>query len=89
VEVAGGATPIETESALIDNTHGAQIPVAQALQTRFYPLPNFGSASVLQCQNFRENVTRAWDVTENIRVRIDLSFQTKINLRARFLLARI
>ena len=59
-------------------------PVSQALQTRFYPLPNFGNTSVLQAQNFRENVTRAWDPTENITVRIDHKLSNKDSIYGRF-----
>jgi Carboxypeptidase regulatory-like domain len=68
---------------------GNQIPasrinaVSQTLQTRFYPLPNFGSSSVLQSQNFRENVTRPFDPTENLTGRIDHKFRDNDSIYGR------
>jgi len=36
-------------------------PVAQKIQDRFYPLPNFGDPNVLQSQNYREMKSRPYD----------------------------
>src|SRR4029079_2233320 len=52
-------------------------PVAQKIQDRFYPLPNFGNTSAFGSQNFRENVTRAWDAPIQWVVRGDHRFSDR------------
>jgi hypothetical protein len=59
-------------------------PVSQKLQDRFYPLPNFGSTSVLQSQNFREDVTRSWDPSTNWTIRGDHRFSDSDSIFGRF-----
>ncbi|HUS06692.1 MAG TPA: TonB-dependent receptor [Bryobacteraceae bacterium] len=59
-------------------------PVAQKIQERFYPLPNFGSTTVLQNQNYRELKVRPFDPNTYWTVRGDHRFSDKAMFFARF-----
>ena len=63
-------------------------PVAQKIQDRFYPLPNFGSATTLVSQNFRQNVTRAWDAPIMWVARGDHRFSERDFIFSRFTFTR-
>jgi hypothetical protein len=58
-------------------------PVAQKIQNRFYPLPNFGSTTTLVSQNYRQNVTRAWDAPIMWVIRGDHRFSERDFIFAR------
>ncbi|HUQ90392.1 MAG TPA: TonB-dependent receptor [Bryobacteraceae bacterium] len=49
-------------------------PVSQKIQTRFYPLPNFGDPNVLVSQNFRSQVVRPFDPNTYYTARGDHRF---------------
>lgn len=51
--------------------------VSKKLQDRFYPLPNFGSTTTLQSQNYRELKSRGYDPTSYFTTRIDHRFSDK------------
>jgi hypothetical protein len=59
-------------------------PVAKAIQNRFYPLPNYGSNTVLQAQNFRQSVSRSFDPTTFWATRIDHRFSQNDSLFGRY-----
>src|SRR6476661_5931017 len=46
-------------------------PVSQKIQDKFFPLPNFGDASTLHTQNYRELKVRPWDPSTYWTTRID------------------
>ncbi len=52
-------------------------PVSQRIQDRFYPLPNFGSVTSLQSQNFRTQLDRPFDPDFYYTTRIDHRFSDK------------
>jgi hypothetical protein len=58
--------------------------VSQKIQDRFYPLPNFGSATVLQSQNYREAKTRPYDPSTYWTTRIDHRFSDKDSVFGRY-----
>jgi hypothetical protein len=62
--------------------------VAQKIQDRFYPLPNFGDTSRLVSQNYRQNVTRAWDAPIMWVVRGDHRFSERDFVYSRFTFTR-
>jgi hypothetical protein len=59
-------------------------PVSQAIQDRFYPLPNFGDTSVLTSQNYRENKIRPRDPSTYWTTRIDQRFGDKDAIFGRY-----
>ncbi len=59
-------------------------PVAQKIQERFYPLPNFGDTSVLSSQNYREQLTRPFDPNTYYTVRGDHRFSSRTFLFGRW-----
>jgi hypothetical protein len=63
-------------------------PVAQKLQDRFYPLPNYGDTSILQTANYREYKTRGWDPSTYWMVRGDHHFSEKDIVYGRFTFTR-
>ncbi len=63
-------------------------PVAQKIQDRFYPLPNFGNTATLISQNYRQNVTRGWDAPIMWVVRGDHRFSDRDFLYGRFTFTR-
>jgi hypothetical protein len=52
-------------------------PVAQKIQTRFYPAPNFGDPTVLAAQNFRLQLVRPFDPNTFYTARGDHRFTDK------------
>jgi hypothetical protein len=62
--------------------------VSNALQERFYPLPNFGDPSVLVSQNYRELKSRPWDIPKYWVVRGDHHFSEKDIVFGRFTFSR-
>jgi carboxypeptidase family protein/TonB-dependent receptor-like protein len=46
-------------------------PVSVKIQDRFYPLPNFGDASVFNTQNYRESKVQSWNPVDLGTVRLD------------------
>jgi hypothetical protein len=64
-------------------------PVSQQIQTMLYPLPNFGSSTVLQNQNFRANLTRVFDPSTNWTTRGDHHFSPKDSIFGRFTYERL
>lgn len=63
---------------------GRMNPVSKAIQERFYPLPNYGSSTVLQTQNFRQSVSRSYDPTTFWATRIDHRFSQSDSLFGRY-----
>lgn len=57
---------------------------AQRIQDRFYPLPNFGDASVLVSQNYRETKTRPFDPSTYWVVRADHRFSPRDSIFGRY-----
>ena len=51
--------------------------VSRRIQERFFPLPNFGDASVLQTQNFRSVRTRPFDNSTYATARFDHHFSPR------------
>jgi hypothetical protein len=51
--------------------------VSQKIQTKFYPLPNFGDPNTLVVQNYRQQVTRPFDPNTYYTVRGDHRFSQK------------
>jgi Carboxypeptidase regulatory-like domain len=52
-------------------------PVAQKIQERFYPLPNFGGTADLVSQNYRSQLTRAFDPNTYWTLRGDHRFSNR------------
>ena len=63
-------------------------PVAQKIQDRFYPLPNFGNTNTLVSQNYRQQVTRGWDAPIMWVTRGDHRFSDRDFVYARFTFTR-
>ncbi len=63
-------------------------PVSQQIQTLYYPLPNFGSSTVLQSQNFRANLSRPFDPSTNFTIRGDQRFSDKDSIFGRWTFER-
>ncbi|MCW5978722.1 MAG: carboxypeptidase regulatory-like domain-containing protein [Bryobacteraceae bacterium] len=63
-------------------------PVARNIQDRFYPLPNFGNASALAPQNYRELKVRPRDPSTYWTARGDHRFSDKDSLFGRFTFQR-
>ncbi len=63
-------------------------PVAQKIQDRFYPLPNFGDTTIFAAQNYRENVSRAWDAPIMFVTRGDHRFSDRDFVYTRFTFTR-
>ena len=61
-------------------------PTALALQNRFYPLPNFGAGTVLENQNFRQNLSLPAAKQDYYMLRGDHKFTEKNSLMARYTL---
>lgn len=59
-------------------------PVALAIQDRFYPLPNTGSSTVLQAQNYRQSVTRSADPSKFVAGRLDEHISDKNSIYGRY-----
>jgi hypothetical protein len=59
-------------------------PVAQKIQDLFYPLPNFGSTADLVSQNYRSQLTRAFDPNTYWTLRGDHRFSNKTFVFGRF-----
>jgi len=89
---AGDFSALST--AIYDPTNRAPFPgniipsarinsVAQTLQQQFYPLPNYGSPTVLQSQNFRENLIYPFKQPD-WTVRIDHRFSPKDSIFGSF-----
>ena len=62
--------------------------VSQKIQDAFYPLPNFGNTSVLQSQNFRQNLTRGWAISKYFVTRVDHHFNDRNFIFGRFTFTR-
>ena len=83
-------TPIRDPFASNTPFPGNRLPasrissVSQKLQDRFYPLPNFGSATVLASQNYRDQLTRPFDPDTYWTTRIDHRFSEKAFVFARY-----
>jgi hypothetical protein len=65
------------------------VPVAQKMQDRFYPLPNFGDSRVLTSQNYREQKSRAYDPTSMHTARADHYFTPRSFVYGRFSWVRL
>ncbi|HTM49287.1 MAG TPA: carboxypeptidase-like regulatory domain-containing protein [Bryobacteraceae bacterium] len=52
-------------------------PVAQKIQDRFFPLPNFGGTAELVSQNYRSQLTRPFDPNTYYTIRGDHRFSDK------------
>ena len=63
-------------------------PIAVRIQDAFWPLPNYGNTSVLQSQNFRQNLTRPYDPSTFTNLRLDHRFSEKFTVFARYNWAR-
>ena len=63
-------------------------PVAQKIQQLFYPLPNFGSGTVLQSQNYRQSLTREYDPSIYWTTRLDHRFSERDFIFGRFTWAK-
>jgi hypothetical protein len=63
-------------------------PVAQKIQQLFYPLPNSGSATVLQSQNYRQLLSREYDPSIYWTNRLDHRFSERDFLFGRFTWAK-
>lgn len=61
-------------------------PVSVTMQNRFYPLPNFGSDTVLQAQNHRQNLSLPAQKQDYWVVRGDHKFSEKDSLMGRYTL---
>jgi hypothetical protein len=59
-------------------------PVAQKIQDRFYPLPNFGATAGLVAQNYRVQLTRPFDPNTYYTVRGDHRFTDKTSIFGRW-----
>lgn len=59
-------------------------PVSLKIQDRFYPLPNFGSTATLSSQNYRQQISRAYDPDTYWTTRIDHRFSQKAFVFARY-----
>jgi len=59
-------------------------PVAQKIQDRFYPLPNFGAIAGLVAQNYRVQLTRPFDPNTYYTVRGDHRFSGKTSIFGRW-----
>ncbi|MDQ6706469.1 MAG: TonB-dependent receptor, partial [Acidobacteriota bacterium] len=59
-------------------------PVAQKIQDRFYPLPNFGNLSTFQSQNYRELLSRPFDPSTYWTTRLDHRFSDRDFIFGRF-----
>ncbi len=64
-------------------------PTSQKIQDRFYPLPNFGDASVFQSQNFRTMLTRPRDPSTYWTTRGDHHFNERNAIFGRFTFQRL
>jgi hypothetical protein len=62
--------------------------VAQKIQSLYYPLPNSGNTSVLQSQNFREQLSRPFDPSTYWTTRLDHRFTDRDFLFGRFTWAK-
>lgn len=92
-DFSGQATPVRdplSNTAFPGNKiPAARIsPVSKKLQEMAYPLPNFGSTTVLQSQNYRELKIRPYDPTTYYTTRIDHRFSEKSFLMARWTWSR-
>ncbi len=58
--------------------------VAQRIQERFYPLPNYGDTSVFKSQNYRELMTREYDPSTYWTTRLDHRFSDRSFVYGRF-----
>ena len=63
-------------------------PVALKIQDMYYPLPNSGSTTVLQSQNFRQMLSRPFDPSTYWTTRIDHRFSDRDFIFGRFTRAR-
>jgi hypothetical protein len=63
-------------------------PVTRKIQDRFYPLPNFGSTTVLAGNNYREMRTRPFDMQKYLVVRGDHHVSDKDMIYGRFTFTR-
>lgn len=63
--------------------------VSQKIQDRFYPLPNFGDATALRNQNYREAKTRPFDPSTYWTTRIDHHFSDRDALFGRYTWQRL
>lgn len=61
-------------------------PVSTAMQNRFYPVPNFGSGTALQSQNYRQNLSLPAMKQDYWVVRGDHKFSNKDSLMGRYTL---
>jgi hypothetical protein len=61
-------------------------PTALAMQNRFYPLPNFGNTSILQNQNYRENLSLPAMKQDYYMIRGDHKFSDKDSIMGRYTL---
>ncbi len=59
-------------------------PVAQKIQERFYPLPNFGNLNTFQSQNYRELLSRPFDPSTYWTTRLDHRFSDRDFIFGRF-----
>ncbi|MFN7920432.1 MAG: carboxypeptidase regulatory-like domain-containing protein [Bryobacteraceae bacterium] len=59
-------------------------PVAQKIQTRFFPLQNFGDPNVFATQNYRTQVTRPFDPNTYYTARGDHRFSDKTFMYGRW-----
>jgi outer membrane receptor protein involved in Fe transport len=90
---AGNLTPI-TDPLTRQPFPGNRIPadrlnpVSKKVQERFYPLPNYGDPNVFATQNYREILTRPWDITKYMVVRGDHTFSAKDSVYGRFTFTR-
>ncbi len=86
---SGLATPV------IDPQTGTQFPgniippgrlnqTSLAMQNRFYPLPNFGSTSILQAQNHRQSLSLPANTQTYWTLRGDHRFSDKDSIMGRF-----
>lgn len=58
--------------------------VTRKLQDRYYPMPNYGSSTVLESQNYRELKIRPYDPNTYYTTRIDHRFSEKSSLMGRW-----
>lgn len=63
-------------------------PVTKKIQDRFYPLPNFGSVTALEGNNYREMRTRPFDMQKYWLIRGDHHISEKDMIYGRFTFTR-
>jgi hypothetical protein len=58
--------------------------VSQKIQTKFFPLPNYGDTTTIHSQNYRELRLRPWDPSTYWTTRLDHKFSDRDQLYGRY-----